>query len=526
MKKTLIIIAVIVVIVGGIMGWRAISARSEQRALLENLQTEVLEQGTLVATIGATGQVRSNQSALLTWKTSGTVESVLVRIGDQVSQGQTLAALIQTSLPQNVILAQADLVGAQKALDDLLQSDLQRAQAMQAVENAEQVLEDLLDPELQQALALQAVADSEQAVDTTGRIWRNVQSTASQANIDSAAAQVVLLREDLKKAEEAFAPYQNKPEDNLTRAALQSRLAEAQQKYDAVVRNLNALQGTGSDTDIALAAANYAAAQARLSSAQREYDRVKDGPSEAGVALLTAQLADARRAWERVQTGASDDDIAAAEARVAAALATLDQAMITAPFDGIVTRADSKPGDQVSPGTLSFRVDDFSRLLVDLEVSEVDINTIEIGQAVTMSFDAILANEYYGTVSEVAFVGSEVQGVVSFRVTVELENADEDVRPGMTSAVNIVVYNLEETLIVPNRAVRVVDGERVVFVKKGETVEKIIIVLGASSDTHSEVAQGELAVGDEIILNPPSELMETGGFGPPGGMGGPGGIPH
>jgi len=96
----------------------------------------------------------------------------------------------------------------------------------------------------------------------------------------------------------------------------------------------------------------------------------------------------------------------------------------------------------------------------------------------------------------------------------------------MTSAVNIVVYNLEETLIVPNRAVRVVDGERVVFVKKGETVEKIIIVLGASSDTHSEVAQGELAVGDEIILNPPSELMETGGFGPPGGMGGPGGIPH
>jgi len=54
MKKTLIIIAVIVVIVGGIMGWRAISARSEQRALLENLQTEVLEQGTLVATIGAT----------------------------------------------------------------------------------------------------------------------------------------------------------------------------------------------------------------------------------------------------------------------------------------------------------------------------------------------------------------------------------------------------------------------------------------------------------------------------------------
>ncbi len=518
MKKTLIIIAVIIVIVGGIIGWRAYSARAEQRALLENLQTEPINRGTLVATIGATGQVRSNQSALLTWKTSGTVENVFVRVGDQVVAGQSLAALIQTSLPQNVILAQADLVNAQKALDDLLQSDLQRAKAMQAVEDAEQALEDLLDPEVQQALALQAVADSERAVDTTSRISRNVQTTASQANIDSAAAQVVLLGDDLKKAKEAFAPYESKPEDNLTRATLQSRLAEAQQKYDAVVRNLNALKSTGSEIDIAVAIANYAAAQARLSSAQREYERVKDGPSAADIALLEAQLSDAHRAWERVQSGASDDDIAAAEARLAAAQATLDQAFIKTPFEGAVTMVDAKPGDLVSPGTLSFRVDDFSRLLVELEVSEVDINTIKIGQTVTLSFDAILAREYHGMVSEVALVGNELQGVVSFTVTVELDDADEAVRPGMTSAVNIVIYNLEETLIVPNRAVRVVDGERVVFVKKGDAVEKIIIVLGASSDSHSEVLEGELAVGDQIILNPPSELIETGGFGPPSGM--------
>ncbi|MEN8171600.1 MAG: efflux RND transporter periplasmic adaptor subunit [Chloroflexota bacterium] len=518
MKKTLIIIAVVVVIVGGIIGWRVLSARADQRALMENLQTVPAEKGTLVATIGATGQVRSNQSALLTWQTSGTVESVLARVGDQVEAGQILAALVQTSLPQNVILAQADLVSAEKALDDLLSSGLQRAQAMQAVKNAEQALEDLLDPELQQALALQAVADAEQAVSVTERLWNNAKSTASQADIDSASSQVVLLRDDLKKAKEAFAPYEDKPEDNLTRAALQSRLSEAQQRYDAAVRNLNALEGTGSETDIAVAAANYAAAQAQLSSAERAYERVKDGPSEADVALLQAQLADAQRAWERVQDGTPEDDIAAAEARVAAAQATLDQAVIKAPFGGTVTMADSKHGDQINPGTLSFRVDDFSRLLVDLEVSEVDINTIEIGQAVTMSFDAILAKAYHGTVSEVGMVGNEVQGVVSFRVTVELEDADEEVRPGMTSAVNIVIYNLDETLIVPNRAVRVVDGERVVYVKKGDAVEKVVIVLGASSDTHSEIVEGELEVGDEIIINPPSELMETNGFGPPSGV--------
>ncbi len=74
---------------------------------------------------------------------------------------------------------------------------------------------------------------------------RNLQSTAGQADIDAAKAQVVLARDALDKAEEDYEPYANKPEDNLVRANLLSRLSAAQKTYDdAAVRNLNALQGT------------------------------------------------------------------------------------------------------------------------------------------------------------------------------------------------------------------------------------------------------------------------------------------
>ena len=517
MKKWIIAIIVIAIIVGGVIGWGVYKQKQTQEAMLANLQTLKVEVGTLVATIGATGTVRSNQSAVLTWQTSGTVESVMAQIGEHVVIDQELAKLEQTSLPQSVILAQADLVSAKKALEDLLNSQLQQAQSLQAVENAQQALDDLKNPELQQALALQAIADAEQAVDFAERRLRNLKSTASQADIDAAEAQVVIARDKLNKAKENFEPYENKPEDNLTRANLQSQLAAAQQQYDYAVRNLNALTGTASQTDIAVAEANIATAQAQLLDAQRQYERVKDGPNPADVALLEAQLADAQREWERLKNGPDPDDIAVAESRIAAAQATINQTHITAPFEGVITELNTKPGDQVNPGSQAFRLDDFSRLLVDLEVSEVDINQIKDGQDVTLTFDAILAKEYHGKVTEVALVGSNIQGIVSFMVTVELLDADKDVRPGMTSAVNIVISQIEDALLVPNRAVRVVEGERVVYILKSDnTLESIQITLGASSDTQSEIVAGDIKAGDLVVLNPPSTFLQSGFGGPPG----------
>ncbi len=116
-----------------------------------------------------------------------------------------------------------------------------------------------------------------------------------------------------------------------------------------------------------------------------------------------------------------------------------------------------------------------------------------------------MANEYHGQVTEVAMTGTEQQGVVSFNVTVELTDPDSDVKPGMTSAVSIITTQLEEALLVPNRAVRVVDRKRVVYVlsEDGE-LQPIPITLGASSDTHSQVIDGNLRPGDLIVLNPPS----------------------
>ena len=216
--------------------------------------------------VSATGKVVPEQEALLSVSAGGVVEDVLVSKGDNVTAGQVLVRLEGTEQQLAAISAtELELANAQFALDALYKdTDLLAAQALQSAETAERALEDLQNTELQQALASQAVADAQKAIDFTERSARNLQSTATQADIDAQKAQVVIARDALEKAQEDFEPYAGKPEDNLTRANYQAKLAAAQQVYDAAVRRLNALEGTGSEVDINVAEADYLTAQASL----------------------------------------------------------------------------------------------------------------------------------------------------------------------------------------------------------------------------------------------------------------------
>jgi len=423
-KKRKKIIIPVVVILAIIVLFLVFRPRGGEQA--GQFQLATIERGNLTATVGATGTVRSRQTATLVWLTTGTVEDVTVNIGDEVKAGDVLASLSKTSLPQSIILAEAELVSAQQSLDEVLNSDTARAQAW---------------------IALRAAEDAfEKAYDYRDALNYPVRKT-----------QVILVRESTP--------------------------------YGVVdVPRTKTYKVVGTEEEIAKA--------------------------DADLALKEAQYEDAKRAYERLADGPNKDDLAAAQARVEAAQATLNMAQLTAPFAGTVTEAAPLPGDQVTAGIVAFRVDDLSSLLVDVELSEVDINSVIVGQAVTLSFDAILGGEYQGQVTKVSQAGVVVNGVVNFTVTVELTDADELVKPGMTAAVNIVVREINDAVLVPNRAVRLVDGDRVVYVTGEDGLpKKIEIRLGASSDTVSVVVGGDLKEGDQVILNPPVEFQ--GGGGPP-----------
>lgn len=428
-----------------------------------NYQTYSVERGTLTAQVGATGTVRAAQTATLTWQTNGRVANVYVDVGDQVQADQVLADLASDSVSQAIILAQADLVNAQRALDNLLQSKATQAQAQLALVQAQKALE-----------------DAEKKVVAT-RYPR-----ASQDTIDNVRAQLDLAEANLSRAEQLYNAYKDRPDGDEKKAQALLNLTNARKERDRLRATLDWYLGNYDDLDIAEREANYALAQANYEDALREWERVKDGPTE--------------------------DDIAAAQARVDAARALLNMAKIIAPFSGTITEISVQVGDIVTAGTPAFRIDNLDHLLVDVEIPEVDINSVQVGQPVTLSFDAVLDKEYHGEVIEVGQVGKIVQGVTNFTVTIELTDADEQIKPGMTAAVSIVVREIQDALLIPNRAVRVLNGKRVVYKLYDDgTLEPIEIRLGASSDNMSVLLNEALQEGDVIVLNPPTNFEGQGG---------------
>lgn len=409
---------VLLVILAGVSAFLFVRRTNADTA--SQFQTATIGRGNLTATIGATGTVRAKQTAVLIWQAAGTVDTVNVKVGDNVPADFVMAYLAKTSVPQSIIMAEADLANAQKELEDLMSSDTARAEAVIALREAQE------------------------AYDKAAN-WRK------ELNGKIHIKEIVYKK-------------------------IRNRTVPVLKEY----------RGFASEATIAKADENLVLARAKLDDAQRAFDRLNNG---------------------------SMAEITAAQARVDAAQATLNLARLNAPFAGTVTEAYPLPGDQVAAGATAFRLDNLSSLLVDVQVSEVDINRVSVGQPVMLSFDAILGREYHGQVVEVAQTGTAVQGVVNFKVTVELSDADQHIKPGMTAAVNIVVEEMRDVLLVPNRAVRLVDGKRVVYLLvEGEPV-RTEIRLGSSSDTMSVIAGGEIFEGDTIILNPPVEFGPGGPFG-------------
>src|SRR5215216_6187100 len=133
-NRTLLIMVLLVVVVASAF----VYFRNSRAETATQFQTATIERGSLTATIGATGTVRAKQTAVLIWQAAGTVENVHVNVGDTVLANEELAELANTSLPQSVILAQADLVSAQKALADLLSSNTAQAEALVALRDAKE----------------------------------------------------------------------------------------------------------------------------------------------------------------------------------------------------------------------------------------------------------------------------------------------------------------------------------------------------------------------------------------------------
>ena len=426
------------------------------RTTLARLQTIKVEQGTISAVVDATGSVRTNQTAQISWQTTGNVKAVNVKLGSVVKRDDMLAALDLTSLNASIIQAQADLAVAQNALDTLMNSTTPQAQALKAVQDAQTALDsyNYNFPATQAKTHADLLTAQTNLTTMSNRRAALGYARASQGDIDAAGASYNLAQKAVDDAQKVYNKLSNLPATDPFRSAALVKLSDAEKKRDAALTTLNWYMGKPNNDDIAKADANLGQAMAALAQAQDAWNLVKNGPDAVQLAILKAQLADAQRKYDQVKNGPSDTDVKSAQARILADQATLSVAQLNAPFDGTITEVDVKAGDLIKPGGLAFQIDDLSSLFVDLEVSEVDINKVKVGQMVDVTLDANPGKHYNGKVDQIGLVSKVSVGAVNYTVIVKLTNPDADIRQGMTSSASIAVGEKQDVLLVPTIAIR------------------------------------------------------------------------
>jgi multidrug resistance efflux pump len=346
----------------------------------------------------AEGRLVPHQFVSLAFKAGGQVAEVLVNEGESIAAGEVIARLTnQEQLEAAVAGAEMELLNAQQARDALM-------------ENAG----------VDAALALQAIADAKDAIREAERYYTNLQVGSRVTDIDQARADVVILKDSLDQAQKKFKSYENKPEDNLTRAMLLSKLAQAQQSYDNAVRLLNNLQGSANELDVAIAEADLAVAQAQLALAEQSYADLGDGPDPDDLA-------------------ASEARINAAETNLQAARVALENIELLAPFAGTVVDLGVKAGELVNPGQAVVVLADFSQWVVETDdLTEIEVPDISVGQAVTITPDALPDLELSGTVDSIGDLFEEKRGDVTYTAKIRLDEGDPRLRWGMTVVVTFL----------------------------------------------------------------------------------------
>jgi HlyD family secretion protein len=219
---------------------------------------------------------------------------------------------------------------------------------------------------------------------------------------------------------------------------------------------------------VARSRASLTAARAQLALSQATVTESRAGLARlenvfrlsGGQVPSAAELDTARAALARAEAGE-----ASARANVGVAQATLStdetnlaKAAIRSPIDGVVLSRSVDPGNAVAASlqavTLFSVAESLTQLQLEASVDEADVGTVQPGQTASFTVSAYPARRFPATIRRVAFGATTTNNVVTYTATLDVDNTDLSLRPGMTAVATIVAIERNDVLLVPNTALR------------------------------------------------------------------------
>jgi HlyD family secretion protein len=404
----------------------------------------------ITESIASSGRVRGVTETLVGVQAAGVVERLFVRDGDRVSLGQRLAVLKNDTAEARVAQAEAALTTARATLVQVsrgaLPSELEAAAAQVRAARAQ----------LDQQRA--ALAQAEQSVVQARAYLAQLEEERDLTTKQLDRSGRLLERGLIAKAEH---------DEALTRFRVAEQRVAAQRQALGVA-------------EAAVRAAGGAVAA-----------------GEAGVGVQEAQQ-------RTLETGARSEDIAIARQRVreaeqalAVARRQAQEAIVVAPFGGVVTAIYAEAGQTVGAQGVLQLVSTEMEIRVD--VDESNLADLSIGQPAIISSSTFPGEAFDGAVREIAAAVDQARGTVT--VTVAPLRPPAWLRPGQTVNVNVVTNQAVSRLLVPAEALRRASDKTVVLVvHEGRAVERAVLIRPPTKDGVPVLAG--LGADDLVILSP------------------------
>jgi len=336
-----------------------------------------------------------------------------------------------------------------------------------------------------------------------------------RAQLDGARARLEQARVTYQRDRELIEAEANQAQANLrgAQAALrevQTRRQDAQRIADNK-RRLFEMGGYVSKDEVESANAALALTEQQEQSAQ---ERVSEQQAAAAMTLARrseADLSKSRVAEATASLRQIQDSLAEIESR-------LRDAVILAPCSGVVIARNIRAGELITAvsyygaGAPIITIGDLSTMLVQVNLNEVDIDKVHLGQAVEITADALPKRTFEGRVTRISPASladpqGRSDGIVKFPVEVTVTGSHAELKPGMTANIEISCQRADRVLWAPNDAIFQKKGKSFVTVVKEQkqkpktkpVTEDRQITIGLANDARTEIKSG-LKQGEQVQL--------------------------
>lgn len=482
-----------------------------------SIQTDTVKRQNLKLTVLSTGQVVSTTDISLSFQASGTVRQIAVKEGEKVTAGRVLASLDLASAQATLTQARGAVAQAQAAYEKVLAgaSTEQITVAEKAVDAARITLENA------KASLSNTTNQQDTALENSYRALLNSTPSAQASSGNLSTATVSVAGAYTKTAEGSytlkletsgggynFSVYGLESRQlTITRGFAQSLGASGLVITVSSTGTLNSgdtwtitLPNTQA-TDYLTNYNSYLAAQkTRESAIATATATVKS--AEVAFSQAQANLDQQRAKARPADIDSAQAQILAAQGQLAAAEATVSNSIIKAPADGTITSVSVKVGELASATKPIMVLQDVGNLHVETNVSEANIAQLKPGQSVDVTFDALGPDRVFKAVVQTVNPSSTVvSGVVNYKVVASLEKMEE-IKPGMTANMTILIAQKDGVLAVPSRGILTHNTARFVRVvddPKKKTYHEVEVKTGLEGDGGlTEVLSG-LKDGQEVV---------------------------